>query len=59
MAQGRTNAEIGTALFVSAGTAKTHVANIQRKLGARNRVGIAAWVWRNSGPDRTDPGRPG
>ncbi|MFD2684262.1 response regulator [Streptomyces phyllanthi] len=48
VAQGRTNAEIGTALFITAGTAKTHVANIQRKLGARNRVGIAAWVWRNS-----------
>ncbi|MEI5522868.1 response regulator transcription factor [Streptomyces brasiliscabiei] len=59
VAQGRTNAEIGTALFISAGTAKTHVANIQRKLGARNRVGIAAWVWRNKGPDRADPGRSG
>ncbi|MGW0844670.1 response regulator [Streptomyces sp. NPDC002787] len=48
VAQGRTNAEIGTALFITAGTAKTHVANIQRKLDVRNRVGIAAWVWRNS-----------
>lgn len=49
VAQGRTNAEIGAALFITAGTAKTHVANIQRKVGTRNRVGIAAWVWRNSG----------
>ncbi|MFC4469534.1 LuxR C-terminal-related transcriptional regulator [Streptomyces xiangluensis] len=47
VAEGRTNAEIGTALFITSGTAKTHVANIQRKLGVRNRVGIAAWAWRN------------
>jgi DNA-binding NarL/FixJ family response regulator len=45
VALGMTNAEIGAELFISAGTAKTHVANIQRKLGARNRVGIAAWAW--------------
>jgi DNA-binding NarL/FixJ family response regulator len=45
VAQGRTNAEIGAALFISPGTAKTHVANIQRKLDVRNRVGIAAWAW--------------
>ncbi|MFG3246337.1 response regulator [Streptomyces sp. NPDC048187] len=49
VAEGLTNAEIGARLFISAGTAKTHVANVQRKLGARNRVGIAAWVW-GSGP---------
>jgi DNA-binding NarL/FixJ family response regulator len=45
VAHGHTNAEIAGALFISAGTVKTHVANIQRKLGARNRVGIAAWAW--------------
>ena len=45
VAQGKTNAEIGAELFISAGTAKTHVANIQRKLGVRNRVGIAVWAW--------------
>ena len=48
VAEGKTNAEIGAELFISAGTAKTHVANIQRKLGVRNRVGIAVWSW-NSG----------
>ncbi|MFD4023007.1 response regulator [Streptomyces sp. NPDC058576] len=47
VAQGMTNAEIGAELFISAGTAKTHVANIQRKLSVRNRVGIAAWTWAN------------
>ncbi|MFE0424383.1 response regulator [Streptomyces sp. NPDC058953] len=43
VADGLTNAEIGTALFISPGTVKTHVANVQAKLGVRNRVGIAAW----------------
>lgn len=45
MARGHTNAEIGAELFITAGTAKTHIANIQAKIGARNRVGIAAWAW--------------
>ena len=48
VAEGKTNAEIGAELFISAGTAKTHVANIQRKLAVRNRVGIAVWAF-NSG----------
>jgi DNA-binding NarL/FixJ family response regulator len=47
VAEGLTNAEIGGKLFISAGTAKTHIANIQAKLKARNRVGIAAWAWEN------------
>ncbi|MBF9132324.1 response regulator transcription factor [Plantactinospora sp. S1510] len=46
VAQGLTNAQIGAELFISAGTAKTHVANIQAKLGLNNRVGMAAWAWR-------------
>ena len=51
VAEGMTNAEIGGELNITAGTAKTHVANIQRKLGVRNRVGIAVWAW-NGGPAR-------
>ncbi len=47
IAHGHTNAEIGAELYISAGTVKTHAANIQAKLAARNRVGIAAWAWRH------------
>jgi DNA-binding NarL/FixJ family response regulator len=45
VARGRTNAEISAELFISLSTVKTHLANIQAKLGARNRVEVAAWAW--------------
>lgn len=57
VANGLTNAEIATELFISAGTAKTHIANIQVKLKVRNRVGIAAWTWQRATPPGTP--RPG
>ncbi|MFJ5219681.1 response regulator [Streptomyces sp. NPDC088354] len=47
VADGMTNAEIAAALFVSLGTVKTHLGNIQTKLAARNRVEIALWAWRS------------
>jgi DNA-binding NarL/FixJ family response regulator len=45
VAVGRTNQEICAELFLSLGTVKTHLTNIQAKLGVRNRVEIAAWAW--------------
>ncbi|MFD3874986.1 response regulator [Streptomyces sp. NPDC058623] len=45
LARGLTNAEIAGELYVSLSTVKTHLANVQAKLDARNRVEIAAWAW--------------
>lgn len=47
VAEGRTNAEVSAELFVSLSTVKSHLASIQGKVGARNRVEIAAWAWRH------------
>jgi DNA-binding NarL/FixJ family response regulator len=45
VAAGRTNAEIASELFISLSTAKTHVASLMTKLGARNRVEVAMWAY--------------
>lgn len=45
VARGLTNAEIGEQLYISLSTVKSHIASIQNKLGARNRVEIAGWAW--------------
>ncbi|MER7794819.1 response regulator transcription factor [Streptomyces sp. NPDC097640] len=55
VAQGLTNAEIGAALHVSPGTVKTHIAAVQRKLNARNRVAVAAWAWASGLADPCQP----
>ncbi len=39
---GRSNAEVGEALYISTKTASVHVSNILRKLGATNRIEAAA-----------------
>ncbi|RKR87543.1 LuxR family two component transcriptional regulator [Micromonospora pisi] len=44
-ARGLTNAEIAARLYIAVGTVKTHLGSVQTKLGARNRVEIAAWAW--------------
>ena len=46
-ARGLTNTEIGAELYMSLSTVKTHLAAVQGKIGARNRVEIAAWAWRS------------
>jgi DNA-binding NarL/FixJ family response regulator len=44
VARGRTNSEIADDLHISVSTVKTHLANLMRKLDARNRVEIAMWA---------------
>jgi DNA-binding NarL/FixJ family response regulator len=44
-ARGSTNAEIAAQLYITVGTVKTHLASVQAKLNARNRVEVAAWAW--------------
>ncbi|WP_434587268.1 response regulator [Streptomyces sp. A5-4] len=51
VARGLTNAEIATRLTISVSTVKTHLANVQLKLSARNRVEIAAWAWESGAVD--------
>jgi DNA-binding NarL/FixJ family response regulator len=45
VARGLTNAEVCDALRISLSTAKTHIASLMAKLGARNRVEIAIWAY--------------
>lgn len=44
-ARGLSNTEIADALFISLGTVKKHLAAIQDKIGARNRVELAGFAW--------------
>ncbi|QWF80565.1 response regulator [Amycolatopsis sp. CA-230715] len=52
-ARGLTNTEIGDELYLSLSTVKTHLASVQGKIGARNRVETAAWAWRSGLMDDT------
>jgi DNA-binding NarL/FixJ family response regulator len=45
VAIGRTNEEIASELYISFATVKSHLSNLSAKIGARNRVELAAWAW--------------
>lgn len=45
VAAGATNAEVAEALHITLATVKSHLSNLLRKLGARNRVELAAFAW--------------
>ncbi len=47
VARGLTNTEVAAELHVTVSTVKTHLARIQEKLAARNRVEVAAWAYRS------------
>lgn len=60
VARGRTNSEIGSELFLSVATVKTHIASAFSKLGVTNRVQLAVTVLEGStDPALQDGGRPG
>ena len=47
LAEGRSNRQIGEALYISAKTAGVHVSNIMAKLGVSSRTEAAAVAHRN------------
>ena len=48
IAAGKTNREIGEALFISEKTVARHVSNIFDKLGVSSRTGAAAWAFQHN-----------
>ena len=48
LAAGKTNRDIGEALFISEKTVARHVSNIFDKLGVSSRTGAAAWAYQHN-----------
>ena len=60
IATGRTNAEIAADLYISVPTVKTHVAQVLRKVGARDRVALVVAAYTSgflSVPDKASRAR--
>jgi DNA-binding CsgD family transcriptional regulator len=60
-ADGRSNADIGQALFISGDSAKTHMRSVYRRLGARDRAHAVALAYETGvlQAGTTKPVRPG
>lgn len=58
VADGRSNPDIASALFLSRKTIERHVSNIMAKLGVRNRTELAALLARSSEHPAEDEGAP-
>lgn len=48
VAQGHTNQEIATLLFISENTVRNHLANIYAKLEVHNRAEAVTWAWQHN-----------
>ena len=59
VAQGKTNREVASAMFVTENTVQTHVRHIFQKLGVRSRTELTAQILSAPADTRTAPGSPG